>query len=60
MWRAGDRERRETKVTALLGTQIHQKSAETSKTSFQNMPHPVFTENFRVSTTLKPITRFPF
>jgi hypothetical protein len=42
MWRAGDRERRETKVTALLGTQIHQKSAETSKTSFQNASPSIY------------------
>jgi hypothetical protein len=47
------------KPVALFGTQIHQKSDEV-KISFQNVPHPIFTDNFRVSTTLKPITSLPF
>jgi hypothetical protein len=47
-------------VVALIGTQIHQKSAVAKKTSFQNVPHLIFTDSFRVSTTLKPLIRCYF
>jgi hypothetical protein len=58
----GDQEtgRGENKWIAIFGTWSHKKSDEANRTSFQNVPHPVFIDSFGFLATVKLIKFFLF
>jgi hypothetical protein len=58
MWRL-QREGRE-QVDCHFWTWTHKKSDEANRTSFQNVPHPVFIDSFGVLTIVKLIKIFHF